>query len=244
MAIRVQYCGQVMNLSLGRSGAAWILLCGLAQTLFGVSAQGSVAISQPAAVAANCRRVVLVHGIYNSGKRMSGMKRYLEARGWQVYAVSIKPNDASITFEAMGKQLADYIHANIPDGEKFDLVGFSMGGLVSRYYVQKMDGYRRVRRFVTLSAPNHGTAWACLGWLPGVRQMRPGSPMLRDLNGDMSKLEPLGYTSIYTPMDLSIIPAISSRMPVGRNVVLWVPLHPLMTMLPRPLNAVEQALTD
>jgi triacylglycerol lipase len=233
-----------MNLSIARSSALWILLCGLAQTLLGGSAIGAAVISQPPAAAANCRRVVLVHGIYNSGRRMSGMKRFLEARGWQVYAVSIKPNNASITFQDMAAQLADYINANVPAGEKFDLVGFSMGGLVSRYYVQKMDGYRRVRRFVTLSAPNHGTLWACLGGLPGVKQMRPGSPMLRDLNGDMSKLEPLHYTSIYTPFDLSIIPATSSRMPVGRNVVLWVPLHPLMTMLPRPLHAVEQALTD
>jgi triacylglycerol lipase len=230
-----------MHSSLSRSGAFWITFCGLCQLILGNSALATI---QHADSATGVRRVILVHGIYNSGNRMSGMKRYLEARGWQVYAVNIKPNDASITFDAMGAQLADFINANIPRGEKFDLVGFSMGGLVSRYYVQKMDGYQRVRRFVTVSAPNHGTLWASLGWLSGVKQMRPDSPMLRDLNGDMSKLEPLGYTSIYTPLDLSIIPARSSRMPVGRNVVVWVPLHPLMTMLSRPLNAVAQALED
>jgi triacylglycerol lipase len=230
-----------MHPSMYRSGAIWMALCGFCQLILGNPAY---ALLQQADTAPGIRRVVLVHGIYNSGNRMNGMKRYLEARGWQVYAVSIKPNDASITFDAMGAQLADFINANIPRGEKFDLVGFSMGGLVSRYYVQKMDGYRRVRRFVTVSAPNHGTFWASLGWLPGVKQMRPDSAMLRDLNGDLSKLAPLGYTSIYTPLDLSIIPATSSRMPVGRNVVVWAPLHPLMTMLPRPLNAVAQALED
>jgi triacylglycerol lipase len=217
----------------------------MAQMLLGGAAAGAAPVNyQPIASAARCRRLVLVHGIYNSGPWMFRTRRYFEARGWKVYAVSIKPNDASITFEAMARQLSDFINANIPPGEKFDLVGFSMGGLVSRYYVQKLDGYRRVHRFVTLSAPNHGTIWACLGGLPGVKQMRPGSAMLRDLNGDLSKLEPLGYTSIYTPFDLSIVPASSSRMPIGRNVMVWVPLHPLMTMLPRPLREVEQALVE
>ena len=172
------------------------------------------------------------------------MRRYFETRGWRVYAISLKPNDASIPFEAMAAQLDAYVKENIPPGEKFDLAGFSMGGLVSSYYVQKLGGCRRVRRFVTLSAPNHGTLWACLGSLPGVKEMRPGSPMLRDLNGDLSKLPPLGYTSIFTPFDLSIIPFSSSRMPVGRNVLVWVPLHPLMTMMTTPLRAVEKALND
>ena len=235
-----------MHQTVSRTGAFWMTLCGLCQMVLGATALATPAhgIGHSMDHTAGVRRVVLVHGIYDSSRRMKTLKRFLEARGWQVFAVSIKPNNASIPFEAMAAQLSEFVSANIPPGEKFDLVGFSMGGLVSRFYVQKLDGYRRVRRFVTLSAPNHGTLWACLGSLPGVKQMRPNSPMLRDLNSDLSKLEPLGYTSVFTPFDLSIIPFSSSRMPVGRNVMVWVPLHPLMTMMSRPLNVVEQALED
>jgi triacylglycerol lipase len=66
--------------------------------------------------------------------------------------------------------------------------------------------------------------------------------MLRELNGKAGQLLPLDYTSIYTPLDLTILPASSSRMPVARNVVAWCPLHPLMVWMPGPLRAVERAL--
>jgi triacylglycerol lipase len=188
------------------------------------------------------RRVLLVHGIYNSARSMQWVRRLLESRGWQVYAISLKPSDASIPFEAMAGQLDAFVNATFPPGEKFDLVAYSMGGLVSRYYIQKMGGYRRVRRFVTLSTPNHGTVWAWLSGRAGVKEMRPDSPMLRELNADVSKLAPLDYTSIYTPFDLSIVPPASSRMPAARNVLVWVPMHPFMVMMPAPLREVERAL--
>lgn len=188
------------------------------------------------------RRVVLVHGIYNSGRYMGNMKRLLQRHGWEVYAVSLKPDDASISFEAMAGQLDAFVRENIPGNTKFDLIGFSMGGLVCRYYVQKLGGYERVHRFVTLSTPNHGTIWAWLSGRAGIREMRPGSEMLRELNANASTLAPLDYTSIYTPIDLTIVPPVSSRMSVARNVISWVPLHALMVWMPGPLRAVEEAL--
>ena len=233
-----------MDRSFSRVRAGWITACGLLQFLFAASTQARQAAvpAQPFAGVGSDRRVLLVHGINDSAKSMQWMKRRLEANGWQVYAISLKPNNASVPFDVMARQLDSFVTATFPAGEKFDLVAFSMGGLVSRYYIQKMGGHRRVRRFVTISTPNHGTLWAWLSGRPGVKQMRPGSDMLQDLNGDVSKLVPLDYTSVYTPLDLSIVPAMSSWMPVAHNVAIWVPLHPLMVRFPGPLHAVERAL--
>ncbi len=221
-----------------------MLFCGALQLFFAGSVKGQpeAAPPRPGPVVAGTKRVVLVAGIYSSGRAMHFMQRYLEARGYQASAVNLRPNDGSVSFETMGRQLESYVDTNIPHGEKFDLVAFSMGGLVARYYIQRLGGYQRVRRLVTLSTPNHGTFWARLGDTAGVKQMRPDSEMLRELNGDVTKLEPLKYTSIYTPFDLSIIPATSSRMPVARNVMVWVPLHPFMVMSSRPMREVERAL--
>ena len=64
-----------------------------------------------------------------------------------------------------------------------------MGGIVCRYYLQRLGGIARVDRFVAISAPEHGTWWAntcpaeLLRW-PGVAQLRPDSAFLRDLNSD------------------------------------------------------------
>lgn len=241
-----------MDRSIPRPRAIWLTFCGLLQLILSGSAHGCTrpaparAASPDSAQSAGghrwVKRVLLVHGIYNSGRYMGNMKRLLRSRGWDVYAVSLRPNDGSISFEAMGAQLDAFVKANIPDGGKFDLVGFSMGGLVSRYYIQKMGGYKRIRRFVTLSTPNHGTLWAWLSGRAGVKEMRPGSQMLHVLNADVSKLAPLDYTSIYTPLDLTIIPPSSSRMGLARNVASWVPLHALMVWMPGPLRLVQQAL--
>lgn len=225
-------------------GAVWIALFGLFQLILCGSVRGSPGVARECCAVPGqaVRRIVLVHGIYNSGRYMGNMKRLLQSHGWAVYAVSLKPDDASISFEAMAAQLDAFIRANIPGDAKFDLVGFSMGGLVCRYYIQKLRGYERVRRFVTLSTPNHGTIWAWLSGRAGVKEMRPGSELLRELNADDSRLAPLDYTSIYTPLDLTIIPPVSSRMSIARNIVSWVPLHALMVWMPGPLRAVEQAL--
>jgi triacylglycerol lipase len=219
--------------------ARWVTVCSLLQVLLPEPAWAAAVSPSPLA---GGKRVLLVHGIYDTEWALRWMKRMLEARGWQVYGVSLRPNDGSVTFDVMARQLEGFVAGHFEPGEKFDIVAFSMGGLVSRYYIQKLGGAERVRRFVTISTPNHGTIWAWLSGRPGVKQMRPGSQMLRELNADPSSLGPLACTSIYTPLDLTIVPAASSRMPVGRNVIAWVPLHPLMVMMPGPLRAVERAL--
>lgn len=188
------------------------------------------------------RWVVLVHGIHDSARSMRWVGRRLEQRGWTVRAVSLRPNDGSVTFEAMAGQLSRFVEAEVPAGEKCDVVGFSMGGLVARCYLQELGGGARVRRLVTLSTPNHGTAWAWLSGRAGVRQMRLGSNWLERLNADPRALERYDYTSIYTPLDLTIIPANSSRMPCAHNVIVWAPVHFLMVRLPTPLKAIEHAL--
>jgi triacylglycerol lipase len=188
------------------------------------------------------RRALLVHGIYDSANSMAWVKRTLENRGWHVCAISLKPSDGSISFDAMARQVQEFVAAQYGPDDKFDLVGFSMGGLVCRYYLQKLGGACRVRRFVTISTPNNGCLWAWLGRGEGVREMRPGSEMLRDLNSSAAGLAALEYTSLYTPLDLAIVPSTSSRLPVARNVIAWVPLHPLMLMMSEPLRMVAEAL--
>src|SRR5262249_48021168 len=99
--------------------------------------------------------------------------------------------------------------------ERIDLVGHSEGGLIGRYYVQKLDGARRVRHLVTLGTPHRGTRWAFSGHLvrpvlPSLRQMAPGSPVLRDLADD-SFPGSVRLTSIYSQRD-SVCPPSSCRL--------------------------------
>ena len=107
--------------------------------------------------------------------------------------------------------------------ESIDLVGHSQGGLVGRYYLQKLNGAQQVRHLVTLGTPHRGTRWACSGYLvgrvlPSLRQMAPGSPLLRDL-ADESFPDNVRLTSIYSQRDL-FCPPSSCRLEDGRGAYL------------------------
>lgn len=66
--------------------------------------------------------------------------------------------------------------------QEVDLVGHSLGGLVGRYYVQRLGGDRRVRTLVTLGTPHSGTRVApFMNAHPLVRQMRPESAVMAEL---------------------------------------------------------------
>jgi triacylglycerol lipase len=186
--------------------------------------------------------VLLVHGIWKTGAAFGRMSRYLAERGFDVRTIDLTPNDGSAVLEKLGEQLAAHVDRTLPAGTPLDLLGFSMGGLVGRYYVQRLGGIERVRRFVTLSSPHYGTLTAHLRALPGCLQMRPGSAFLRDLNGDVAMLDRVDFTSLWTPFDLMILPASSSRLPVGREIRVAAPLHALMLHDPRCLRAVAAVL--
>jgi triacylglycerol lipase len=186
--------------------------------------------------------VILVHGICDSATSMCVMDRWLTSRGWPVHRISLFPSDGSLALEALAEQLRNYVEKNVSLNSKLSLVGFSMGGLVCRHYVQKLGGDSRVAAMITLSAPHRGTWLARLSNRPACRQMCPGSDFLRSLSENLSVFKRVRLTSIWTPFDLVILPPTSSRVSFARNQSILMPAHPLMILSRRCLRAVEAAL--
>jgi len=189
-------------------------------------------------------RVLLVHGIADSAASMRVLQKRLARDGRESLAISLMPGDGSVSLEILSLQLRDYVRDHFSPDERFDLVGFSMGGLVCRHYVQILRGSRRVDRLVTISTPNHGTLLAFLNRRVGCKEMRPGSDFLRRLNRDCSALHDINVTSFWTPWDLIILPAKSSRMPVGMNREISTLAHPLMILQRRPLDEIAKVLSQ
>jgi triacylglycerol lipase len=185
--------------------------------------------------------VLLIHGIADNSDCMTRMALYLRAEGWEVHTIDLTPNWGQAGLEPLAATIQRYANAELR-GRKFDLVGFSMGGLVSRYYVQRLGGLDRIERFVTISAPHHGTELARLIPNDGCRAMRPGSKFLRCLDSDADRLRQVKFTSLYTPWDAVIVPARSSVMPQARNVKVPVGSHPGMILRKPSLRAVASAL--
>jgi len=174
------------------------------------------------------RAVVLVHGIWATSRVFAQMRRWLEERGYRMLAVDLKPSDGSVGLDKLAEQLREFVDRELTPAEPFDLVGFSMGGLVSRYYVQRLGGVDQARRLITISSPHRGSYWAYTAWNLGSRRMRPGSAFLADLDRDMQSLERVKVASIWTPLDLMIVPAGSSRLGVGAKFPLAIGLHAWM----------------
>lgn len=63
----------------------------------------------------------------------------------------------------LADRLKTFIEANIPAGEKVNLVGHSMGGLVARAYAQE-NGIDRLNKIITVGSPNMGTVKAYGVW--------------------------------------------------------------------------------
>jgi pimeloyl-ACP methyl ester carboxylesterase len=119
------------------------------------------------------RPVVLLHGIDDTSALFHHMVPQLELAGLRTHAMNLVPRNGDAGLDHLAAQVAAWIEANFAAEQSIDLVGFSMGGLVARYYIQRLGGVERVRRFITMSSPHKGTWTAFLRWNRGARQMRP-----------------------------------------------------------------------
>lgn len=188
--------------------------------------------------------VLLIHGLSDTTVVFDSMSGYLSGLGWSVNSFNLIPNNGDMTLDQLAKQVADYVAKTFDPRQPLDVIGFSMGGIVSRYYIQRLGGIDRVQRFISISAPNNGTLAGYLSWRPGCVQLRTDSEFLQDLNRDAAMLERLNFTVIWTPFDLLIIPPQSSQMPMGKEIVLPVRLHSWMLSDQRCLKAVATALSE
>jgi triacylglycerol lipase len=198
-------------------------------------------------VPADLPPVLLVHGIWNTGEVFARLGAALCESGERpLEALDLEPNDGSAPLETLAEQLipaAQRLRALTADG-KIDVVGFSMGALVGRYWLQRLGGKDQTRRFISISGPHAGTLTAWCSVQQGVHQMRPGSLFLRDLARDA---EPFGEAQVHTlstPLDLMIVPSHSSRLPTASShTSVPVVLHRWMLTDPRVLRRVSDLLS-
>lgn len=187
--------------------------------------------------------VLLVHGIWDTGAKLGPLARALEAAGVpRADAITLSKNDGSVPIAALAEEVAAAARAL---GPRVDLVGFSMGALVSRYAVQRLGLRERVRRFVSIAGPHAGTRMAgFVPWMRGVRDMRPESALLADLAADTDPWGEVQVHVLYTPYDLMIVPATSARLPRAASVTkMPIAMHRWLVTDPRALAHVAGILT-
>lgn len=201
----------------------------------------------PARAKAPHRPVLLVHGIDDDARAFGRMETYLRARGWsELEAMTLTPSDASPGVPAMAQQVARAAQAlqARTGAADLDVVSFSMGALVSRYWLYRQGGAAAVAHWVSISGPHHGTLTGYARDNEGTRQMRFGSDLLQDLERDEGQWGAVKVTCLWTPLDLMIVPSTSSVLRGADCQRFPVVVHPAMLWDARVLERVEAALSD
>lgn len=160
--------------------------------------------------------VLLVHGLVDNRSVFTVLRRALGRRGfghvltmnYSVFTQDVR--QAALELGSVVERLCDRT-----GHDRIHVIGHSLGGLVARYYVQRLGGDVRVASLVTLGTPHGGTAWSRFAprWLPPasiIAQLRPDSPVL----GELEQPAPTCQTSIlavYSDLDQLVVPAQAGR---------------------------------
>ncbi len=185
--------------------------------------------------------VLLLHGFVDNRSVFALLSRNLRRNGWTtVQALNYSPltgdvRDAAVLLAEQVERLCE-----ITGHQRIDIVGHSLGGLVARYYVQRLGGDARVRTVVTLGTPHSGTrAIPFASPHPLIRQMRPNSELLRELGKPATGCR-TRFVAFWSELDEFMVPAETARLDhpdlTARNV-----LAPAIGHLTFPVNSAVVA---
>ncbi|MFI5768097.1 esterase/lipase family protein [Streptomyces sp. NPDC051658] len=191
--------------------------------------------------------VVLLHGFIDNRSVFVLLRRSLARHGRRhLESLNYSPLTCDIrtAAELLGRHVEE-ICARTGHHE-VDIVGHSLGGLIARYYVQRLGGDQRVRTLVTLGTPHGGTAVAPLASAhPIVRQMRTGSAPIEELRMPAPGCR-TRFVSFWSELDRVIVPAEAACIDHpdldAQNVRVTGIGHLALPVHPAVAAAVRQAL--
>ena len=159
-------------------------------------------------VAAAGDPVLLVHGYRGSPASFETMIGRFQAAGREAVAIDLPSEDNVVNARA----IRDFIAGQ--GWDRADIVGVSMGGLSSRYYVKELKGTGVIDAYVSLGTPQYGLWSACAlpSWYGG--QMCPSSGFLNNLNRRDDTKGQVYYTTIFSTTD-GVVPVSASRLDGG-----------------------------
>lgn len=127
--------------------------------------------------------ILFIHGIFHNLSAFTWMKQKLALKGFHsfkdinlvtsIHPVPILAEQVSSTVNTLLKEYA------VPE---VNIIAHSMGGLVARYFIQKLEGDRFVKNLITLGTPHQGTKLSRFSLLPHFRDLDPNSQLIQELS--------------------------------------------------------------
>ncbi len=168
--------------------------------------------------------IILVHGLVDNRSIFTLLRRALRRRGFgRVITLNYSPLTQDV--RSVAHRLEALIERTCEETgyERVHVIGHSLGGLIARYYVQKLGGDARVHTLCTLGTPHGGTFTARLIPQRLVKQLRPGSDLLTELAQPAPGVR-TRFVAFWSDLDQLIVPKQSARIEhpdlSARNVLL------------------------
>ncbi len=192
--------------------------------------------------------IVLVHGLGDNRSVFTVLRRGLRRRGFgRVSTLNYSPLTSDV--RAAAARLAAEVETIAAETgyERIHVIGHSLGGLIARYYVTRLGGDARVHTLVTLGTPHAGTHLARAWPSRLCGQLRPGSPLMRELEQPAPgcRTRVIAY---WSDLDYAVLPVEGARLVHEdlevRNIGLVGVGHMSLPIVPSVVRGISAALAQ
>jgi triacylglycerol lipase len=156
--------------------------------------------------------ILLVHGMVDNRSIFTFLRRALRRCGFgrvTTLNYSVFTSDVRTAARELGRRVEALCAETGYD--RVHVVGHSMGGVIARYYVQRLGGDARVHTVVTMGSPHGGTEVARLLPTHLARQLRPGSDIVSELREPAPGCR-TRFVAIWSDLDQLVLPLDSARI--------------------------------
>ncbi|MEX1324467.1 MAG: alpha/beta fold hydrolase [Synechococcaceae cyanobacterium] len=189
--------------------------------------------------------LVLVHGLWDTPGLFRRLQQRLDGRRDPVLLPHLEHGLGERPVLELAAELDQAVNDAFGPDQTVDVLGFSLGGVIARTWIQLLGARERTRRFISVGSPQQGSLLALpwpRRWLATVADLRPGSPLLERLNSDSDGLEGVECTSFWCLSDQMVVPSWTGVLPRGPRHQLPVWHHQQLITSPVALEPIVQEL--
>ncbi len=189
--------------------------------------------------------LVLVHGLWDTPRMFHRLIQGLDQADRPLLAPHLPHGLGWVPLRQLALRLDQHIHQRFGADTRVDLLGFSMGGVIGRIWMQELGGAQRTRCFYSVGSPQQGTLAAQLiprPLLAGAADMKVGSRLLRQLNCQPDALAGVECCSFFCRWDLMVCPGWKAVLPIGRHVEIPVWTHQQLISHPAAIQRLRSSL--
>ncbi len=188
-----------------------------------------------------------MHGLWNNPKLFEKLIEKIKEDDYQIYRPHLPHRFGKTSLRKLAIDLESKIEEFVGPEMDIDIVGFSMGGLISRIWLQNHNGFLRTKRFISIGTPHLGTYTAQLipsSFMPGIAEMKRGSSLLFQLNNDLTSLKKVECISFFTKWDLMSFPGWQAKLSIGDSYHLPVLTHKELITNTTSLDVLVKKIFD